>query len=144
MTVEQAHVEFQKLAGAYEALIKHVQADDSDNMEEWRVALWRQSDRIALDRNDVAGLARKRPVKPAQTAQKAHYGRELGHPSGKGAAMTRGEYLSDDTNTNTNNTNGKRLRSSSVGRGQSKWVKAQQKEDYKEWCGGDGVDRPSR
>ena len=127
MSAEQAHEEFQKLVVAYEALMKHVQADDCENMEEWRVALWRQSDRIALDRTDVAGMARKRPAKPAQTSS---YGRELGHPNGKGVSAT-GEYLSDGT-TNTT-TDGKKLRSSSVGRGQNKWVKRKRKEEYEEW-----------
>jgi hypothetical protein len=130
MSVDQAHEEFQNLVAAYEALMKHVQADDCENMEEWRVALWRQSDRIALDRTDVAGMARKRPVKPAQTPQRSSYGRELGHPSGKGVAA-KGEYLSDGT-TNTAK-DGKKLRSSSVGRGQSKWVKTKRNEEYKEW-----------
>ena len=87
MSAEEAHQEFQKLVAAYEALMKHVQADDCENMEEWRVALWRQSDRIAMDRTDVAGVARKRPVKPAQTSS---YARELGHPSGKGVAFGSG------------------------------------------------------
>mmetsp|Transcript_23834 Transcript_23834/g.50679 ORF Transcript_23834/g.50679 Transcript_23834/m.50679 type:complete len:255 (+) Transcript_23834:147-911(+) len=128
MSVEEAHEEFQKLAAAYEALMNHVQADDCENMEEWRVALWRQSDRIALDRNDVAGVARKRPAKPAQTPHRASYGRELGHPSGKGVAG-RGEFLSDGIT----NANGKKLRSSSVGRGQSKWVGKKEKLEYKEW-----------
>jgi hypothetical protein len=128
MSVEEANNEFKKLVGAYEALMKHVQADDCENMEEWRVALWRQSDRIALDRTDVAGMARKRPAKPAQSTQK--YGRELGHPSGNGV-VARGEYLSDGATNKTKN--GKNLRSSSVGRGQSKWVKTKGKEKYKEW-----------
>ena len=127
MTTEQAHEEFQKLVGAYEALMKHVQADDCENIEEWRVALWRQSDRIAMDRTDVAGMARKRPVQPAQTST---YSRELGHPSGRGVAA-RGEYLSGGNSNPT--MNGTKLRSSSVGRGQSKWVKTKRKEEYKEW-----------
>ena len=126
MSLEEANQEFQNLVAAYEALMKHVQADDCENMEEWRVALWRQSDRIALDRTDVAGVARKRPAQPATTSS---YGRELGHPSGKGVAAS-GEYLSDGTTTK----DGKKLRSSSVGRGQSKWVK-KRKQEYKEWSG---------
>mmetsp|Transcript_11857 Transcript_11857/g.25039 ORF Transcript_11857/g.25039 Transcript_11857/m.25039 type:complete len:275 (+) Transcript_11857:159-983(+) len=128
MTTDQAHEEFQKLVAAYESLMKHVQADDCENMEEWRVSLWRQSDRIALDRTDVAGVARNRPAKPAMTAQRMQFGRELGHPNGKGVA-TRGEYLSDGAT----NAGGKKLRSSSVGRGQSKWVKTKQIKEYKEW-----------
>ena len=130
MSVEQAHEEFQKLVGAYETLMKHVKADDSEDIEEWRVALWRQSDRIALDRTDVAGVARKRPAKPAQTAQSSFYSRELGHPSGKGV-FKRGEYLSgSDESLQLDK---KKLRSSSVGRGQSKWVKTKREKEYKEW-----------
>ena len=130
MSVDEAREEFQKLANAYESLTKHVQAEDCDSVEEWRVALWRQSDRIAMDRTDVAGAARKRPIPPATTSR-SRYGRELGHPSGRGASTTtRGEYLAGPNN-NDDDDKPKR-RSSSVGRGRSKWVKTKQKE-YKEW-----------
>jgi DnaJ domain len=128
MSLDQAHQEFQKLLWAYEALLKHVQADvDHESIEEWRVALWRQSDRIALDRTDVAGTLRKRPAPPAQTdSRRKAYGRELGHPSGKGV-VKRGEYLADGTKTKG------KLRSSSVGRGQSKWIQSSKPKEYKEW-----------
>jgi hypothetical protein len=132
MSLENARKEFQKLVWAYEALLKHVQANvmDHESIEEWRVALWRQSDRIALDRTDVAGTLRKRPAPPAQTdSRRKVYGRELGHPSGKGI-ISRGEYLSDSSNSNR--TRGK-LRSSSVGRGQSKWVQPSIQREYKDW-----------
>mmetsp|Transcript_3531 Transcript_3531/g.9915 ORF Transcript_3531/g.9915 Transcript_3531/m.9915 type:complete len:274 (+) Transcript_3531:188-1009(+) len=136
MSIEQARTEFQNLVRAYEALTKHVQngaGADHDSVEEWRVDLWRQSDRIALDRTDVAGVARKRPAKPAQTAQRKQYGRELGHPSGRGVG-SRGEYLAAGGTTNesdgTGNSRKKKLRSSSVGRGQSKWIK---KKAYEPW-----------
>merc|ERR1712224_52860 len=95
-------------------------------MEEWRVALWRQSDRIAMDRTDIAGAKRKRPIKPAQT--RAYYGRELGHPSGMGVS-TRGEYLTDGSR---NSKEKPKQRSSNVGRGQSKWVKTKRKQ-YTAW-----------
>ncbi|KAG7347730.1 DnaJ domain containing protein [Nitzschia inconspicua] len=128
MSLEQAQQDFQKLVWAYEALLKHVQADvDHDSIEEWRVALWRQSDRIAMDRTDVAGTLRKRPAPPAQTESRLKaYGRELGHPSGKGVGK-RGEFLSDGTNAKG------KLRSSSVGRGQSKWIQSSKQREYKEW-----------
>lgn len=133
MSLKQAQQDFQKLVWAYEALLKHVQADtmDHDSIEEWRVALWRQSDRIALDRTDVAGTLRKRPAPPAETdSRRKAYGRELGHPSGKGVAATkRGEYLSDGNNHSDKG----KLRSSSVGRGQSKWVQSPKQKEYKEW-----------
>ncbi|KAG7368388.1 DnaJ domain containing protein [Nitzschia inconspicua] len=128
MSLERAQQDFQKLVWAYEALLKHVQADvDHDSIEEWRVALWRQSDRIAMDRTDVAGTLRKRPAPPAQTESRLKaYGRELGHPSGKGVGK-RGEFLSDGTNAKG------KLRSSSVGRGQSKWIQSSKQREYKEW-----------
>lgn len=157
---EQAKVEFQKLVAAYEALLKHVSVgmdgNDNGSVEEWRVALWRQSDRIALDRTDVAGVARKRPAPPAQTeSRKAYHGRELGHPSGGGVVgrrRGRGEYLHEgsggkdddpadaDSNNNNNNNNPQQQRrrpkqSSSVGRGRSKWTTGPQNQakEYKEW-----------
>lgn len=112
---EQAIQKFQKLQKAYETLMKSVTAgQDNLDLEEWRIALWRQSDRIALDRNDVAGVKRKRPVQPASTKL---YGRELGHPTG-GGAQVRAEYIGD----------GKRA--SSVGTGRSKWV---QPKEFKPW-----------
>jgi curved DNA-binding protein CbpA len=131
MPIEQAQQEFQRLVKAYESLLKNVQADaDNDSIEEWRLALWRQSDRIALDRTDVAGAFRKRPAPPAQTESRRAYGRELGHPSGKGTSWSRGEYLSDGK---TNSSTSSKLRSSSVGRGQSKWVQSSKNKAYKEW-----------
>jgi curved DNA-binding protein CbpA len=138
MTIEQAHEEFLKLAKAYETLTKHLSQDDKDNIEEWRTSLWRQLDRIALDRTDVAGVARKRPAKPAQTqSSNSNYGRELGHPSGQGIIRRRGEYLSSSASGDDSSspiTASKKLRSSSVGRGQSKWAnKTKQKGEYKEW-----------
>ncbi len=116
-TPEQAIEKFQKLQKAYETLMKSVVVgggQDNLDLEEWRVALWRQSDRIALDRTDVAGVQRKRPVQPASTKL---YGRELGHPAG-GGNKVRGEYL------------GEGKRASSVGTGRSKWVEPK---EFKPW-----------
>ena len=136
MTLQEAHEQFQKLVTAYETLTK-TQNDNNDSIEEWRVSLWRKSDRIAQDRTDVAGVARKRPAKPAQTSNRIIYSRELGHPNGIGLnSIRKGEYLSAATTTNDGSvsSNRKKLRSSSVGRGQSKWGKRRkQKEQYKEW-----------
>ena len=115
-TPEQAIQKFQKLQKAYESLMKSVTGDDNLDMEEWRVAIWRQSDRIAIDRTDVAGVLRKRPVQPASTKV---YARELGHPDGRGAGTTtRGEYLGDGG------------KSSTVGTGRNKWVKPK---EFKPW-----------
>jgi hypothetical protein len=111
-TPEQALKKFQQLQKAYESLTKSVsgQADNLD-MEEWSIAIWRQGDRIAMDRTDVAGVKRNRPAQPASTKV---YGRELGHPDGRGmTSTTRGEYLGD----------GSEKTSSTVGTGRNKWVK---------------------
>jgi curved DNA-binding protein CbpA len=132
ISLERAHQEFQTLVAAYEAILKHVQANvlDHESIEAWRMALWRQSDRIALDRTDVAGTLRKRPTPPAQTnSRRKIYGRELGHPSGKRIA-SRGEYLYACSDTDSIK---KKLRSSSVGRGQSKWVQSSVQKEYQEW-----------
>mmetsp|Transcript_27981 Transcript_27981/g.80328 ORF Transcript_27981/g.80328 Transcript_27981/m.80328 type:complete len:200 (+) Transcript_27981:85-684(+) len=115
-TPEHAAQKFAKLQKAYETLMKSVTGQDNLDMDEWRVALWRQSDRIALDRTDVAGVMRKRPAQPASTKM---YGRELGHPGGKGYKQSRAEYLGEGTK-----------RASSVGTGRSKWVKPK---EFKPW-----------
>lgn len=114
-TPDQAIKKFQKLQTAYETLMKSVTGEDNLDLEEWRIAIWRQSDRIALDRDDVAGTKRKRPIQPVSTKM---YGRELGHPGGRGNRV-KGEYLGDG---------GKRA--SSVGTGRSKWV---QPKEFKPW-----------
>jgi hypothetical protein len=114
-TPEQAIQQFQKLQKAYETLTKSVTTGQDDlDLEEWRVAIWRQGDRIALDRDDVAGIKRKRPIQPASTKI---YGRELGHPGGRGNKV-KGEFL------------GEGKRASSVGTGRSKWV---QPKEFKPW-----------
>ena len=113
-TPEQAIQKFQKLQKAYETLMKSVTGQDDLDLEEWRVATWRQGDRIALDRTDVAGVKRKRPVQPASTK---NYGRELGHPGGRGNRV-KAEYI------------GEGKRASTVGTGRSKWV---QPKEFKPW-----------
>lgn len=113
-TPEVAIKKFQKLQSAYEALMKSVTGQNNLDLEEWRVSIWRQADRIALDRTDVAGALRKRPVKPITSRS---YIRELGHPAGQGTRR-KGELL------------GTRKRTSSVGRGRSKWVTPK---EFKPW-----------
>lgn len=117
-TPQQALEKFQKLQRAYESLMTNVAGIGGDkiDLEQWRVAIWRQSDRLALDRDDVAGVKRKRPAPPASVSKT--YTNELGHPGGKGVAA-KGEYIGERTK-----------RASSVGTGQSKWVKPK---EFKPW-----------
>ena len=116
----------------YESLMKTVTGRDANDldMEEWRIALWRQSDRLALDRTDVAGVQRKRPAPPAVTNSTV-YSRELGHPSGTGRPThARGEYLGSSSSCDEDGVTMKVKRSSSVGTGRSKWVK---RKEYEPW-----------
>lgn len=58
--------------------------------------MWRNSDIIAQERNDVAGLARRRPVKPAASNKRgSKWGMALGHPDMRGNKPRRSEYLGD-------------------------------------------------
>lgn len=115
---EQALKKFQQLQKAYQTLLGN--ADDAeDGFEEWRFAVWRGGDRIAQDRTDVAGVARKRPVQPASKGD-AWAAKQIGHPDGRGAvSSSRAEYLGA----------GKTV-SSSVGTGKNKWVTPK---EFKPW-----------
>lgn len=114
---EQALKKFQKLQKAYQTLMGN--ADDAeDGVEEWRFAIWRGGDRIAQDRTDVAGQARKRPVQPASKGD-VWAAKQLGHPDGRGAVAGKAEYLGE----------GKTV-SSSVGTGKNKWVTPR---EFKPW-----------
>ena len=114
-TPEQALKKFQKLQQAYESLIKSVYGNEQDvDLEDWRISVFRRGDRIAMDRTDVAGALRKRPMPPAESKA---FSREIGHPQG---ISSKAEYLG---------TNNKR-KSSSVGTGRNKWVK---KRDFQPW-----------
>jgi len=97
-----------------------------DGFQEWSFAVWRNGDIIAQDRTDVAGLLRRRPIKPADTQKPgSQWGvASLGHPDGLGNSPRRGEYLSDGTSP----TDGPRT--NTVGNGQSKWVS---KKDFIPW-----------
>ena len=112
---EVALRKFQDLQKAYQTLLGNAE-DADDGMEEWRFAMWRNGDRIAQDRTDVAGVARKRPVQPASKAD-VWAARQLGHPDGRGsnASSRRAEYLSDGSNSG-------KTKFSSVGTGRNKWV----------------------
>lgn len=116
---EQALRKFQKLQKAYQTLLGN--ADDAeDGIEEWRYSVWRDGDRIAQDRTDVAGMARKRPVQPASKAD-VWAAKQIGHPDGRGAMAGRrnGEYLGDG-----------KTKFSSVGTGKNKWVTPK---EFKPW-----------
>jgi hypothetical protein len=90
--------------------------------------VWRNGDRIALDRDDVAGARRKRPVMPPKVRQTVA---QLGHPSGGGMDSgfrgSRAEYLSDGAGTTE-----KHQPTSSVGRGLNKWVEPR---EFRPWNG---------
>jgi len=126
-TPEDAIVKFQQLQRAYESLMKNIAGVNGDqlDLEQWRLALWRQSDRLALDRTVVAGVKRKRPVPPASVSKS--YARELGHPGGHGGT-SKGEYIGEISK-----------RPSSVGTGRSKWVKPK---EFKPWSPENGATMP--
>ena len=118
-TPEQALRKFQKLQKAYQTLLGNVE-DAEEGMEQWRFAVWRTGDRIAQDRTDVAGVARKRPAQPASKAD-LWSSMQIGHPDGRGVVShKRGEFLGTG-----------KTPSSSVGRGLNKWVNP--KKEYKPW-----------
>ena len=107
---------FKHIKHAYDVLMGN---EKNNDLEEWSFGIWRNSDIIAQNRTDVAGIKRKRPMKPADSLKSSWGVGQLGHPDGRGVATTlRGEYLSSGPKTST------------VGTGQSKWVA---KKEYKPW-----------
>lgn len=110
----EALEQFKRVKHAYEVLM----GNSDENDTEWSFSIWRNSDIIAQNRSDVAGVKRKRPMKPADSLKNGWGVGQLGHPDGRGVSASRGEYLTSGT------------RSSTVGTGQSKWVK---KKEYKPW-----------
>jgi hypothetical protein len=120
---KKALEKFQTVQKAYSKLMDVKGAPHRDDlMEEWSFSVWRNGDIIAQDRDDVAGVMRKRPVKPA-TSMKAgsQWGTvSLGHPLGLGNNPRRAEYLGD----------GLGQRRNTVGTGQNKWV---EKKEFKPW-----------
>jgi curved DNA-binding protein CbpA len=123
---------FQDLHRAYETLMKvhsNLAGDSYEKDDEWRFSVWRNGDRLAIDRTDVAGVLRKRPAPPAETPNSSarRAGALLGHPSGRGSSTaSRGEYLQDGEGGDA------RTPSSSVGRGLNKWVK---RKEFVAWDG---------
>jgi curved DNA-binding protein CbpA len=120
---EVALKKFQQVQKAYNSLMDVKGAPHrNDLQEEWSFSVWRNSDILAQERTDVAGLKRKRPKKPAASQKNPNWGvATLGHPNGGGIKIKRGEYLQDGLG------NG---RSSSVGTGQSKWVTSRKLEPF--------------
>eukprot|EP00521_Asterionellopsis_glacialis_P015763 CAMPEP_0195300308 /NCGR_PEP_ID=MMETSP0707-20130614/27174_1 /TAXON_ID=33640 /ORGANISM="Asterionellopsis glacialis, Strain CCMP134" /LENGTH=187 /DNA_ID=CAMNT_0040362967 /DNA_START=1 /DNA_END=560 /DNA_ORIENTATION=- len=124
---EIALKKFQAVHKAYQKLMDVKGAPHRDDlMEEWSFAVWRNGDIIAQDRTDVAGQARKRPVKPAVSLQNKAWGvAALGHPDGKsGNKPRRAEYLAENSSGN------KGPRTSTVGTGRNKWATPK---EYKPW-----------
>jgi len=101
----------------------------TDLWEEWSFQIWRNSDIIAQERTDVAGVSKKRPLKPAESIKRKSWGvASLGHPDGRGTASGRGEYLAS----------GDIKRSSTVGNiGNSKWVS--KKKEYQPFTPREGA-----
>lgn len=129
----QAVTKFQRLQKAYQTLVKvhsNLNGMSEEKDEEWRASVWRNGDRIAVNRTDVAGLLKKRP---APAAGNANYNVGLlGHPDGRGATYGRpAEYIGD----------GKRPKTSSVGRGLNKWVTPK---EFKPWNGQGTVRGPGQ
>jgi hypothetical protein len=127
---KNAHQKFQDLQKAYQTIMKlseNIMA--AENIDDWRWAIWNKGDRIAVDRTDVAGIARKRPVQPASIKMPTGL---LGHPNGRGTVQrrpNRAEYLGDGNGTTD------RI-ASSVGTGANKWVTPK---EYVPWNGGSGI-----
>jgi hypothetical protein len=112
----------------------------ADSLEEWSFRTWRSGDIIAQERTDVAGAARKRPVRPAAGSRgggRSGWGvASLGPPDGGGAvaAGRRGEYLGGGGGDEGDRR--RRGGSSTFGTGNSKWV-ARRKE-FRPWTPAEG------
>jgi DnaJ-class molecular chaperone with C-terminal Zn finger domain len=127
-TPDQALKKFQRLQWAYQKLMDVKGAPHRDDLlEEWSFAVWRNSDIIAQEREDVAGVMRKRPIKPADSIKPgSKWGiATLGHPDQTGNKPRRAEYLGEG-----NPSNGPR--SNTVGTGVSKYTSPKKKE-FKPW-----------
>ena len=115
-----ASKKFQDLQRAYQTLVKvhsNLNGMSEEKDEEWHASVWRNGDRLALNRTDVAGVMKKRPA-PAASSNR-HSSGLLGSVSSFGR---RGEYIG----------HGSKQKSSSVGRGLNKWVS---RKEFKPWNG---------
>jgi hypothetical protein len=130
---KNSHEKFQDLQKAYQTIMKLSEnINAAENIDEWRWAIWNKGDRIAVDRTDVAGVAKKRPVQPASTKISPGL---LGHPDGRGTVQrrsSRAEYLGDGSSNDGGTTT--RV-ASSVGTGLNKWVTPKA---FVPWNGGSG------
>mmetsp|Transcript_6169 Transcript_6169/g.13502 ORF Transcript_6169/g.13502 Transcript_6169/m.13502 type:complete len:290 (-) Transcript_6169:165-1034(-) len=119
---------FRVVRDSYDKLMNNKNsAHRSDLWEEWSFAVWRSGDMIAQERKDVAGVMRKRPVRPAESLKKGKgWGiAALGHPDGRGNMGRRGgEYLADRDES-------RKSKSSTVGTGKSKWVSQKEFQPWK-------------
>lgn len=123
---------FQEVLMAYQTLTKmHSNLpglNGAKDEEEWKQAVWRNSDRIAVNRIDVAGVLKERPIPSPLLQRRQRYNIAIGHPQNSGQRVG-GEYLGDS----------KPRQTSSVGRGQSKWLMDKRaKEPYQSWRWRDG------
>ena len=121
---KKAQETFQRIQRAYEILMNKNNDNHRDDLaDEWSFRIWRDGDIIAQERTDVAGVVRKRPIKPAESKRSAWGVATIGHPSGKGNSVRRrDEYLGDGKPVGK--TNG------TVGTGRNKWVKPKK---FKPW-----------
>ncbi len=116
---------FQTLQQAHQILTSSSKDGKEDSEENWSFHVWKQSDNIAQNRTDVAGVKRHRPIPSASTTGDStshHQINRIGHPNGTGIQYRRhrGEYLSSGTMTNPKNQ-----------KKQSKWVSKRPKSEYK-------------
>ena len=149
---EAALRKFQRLQRAYASLMKRRgdgRRGEDDAAEGWSFAVWRDADRIAEGRTDVAGLARRRPARPAAVGTGSNrWGvAPLGHPDGRGvgAAARRAEYLAGgsdgDAGSGSGSGSGRGRRSGTVGTGRSKWVETKEFKPWNPGKGGSGAGR---
>lgn len=119
---QEAMRKFQQVQSAYQKLMGEGSHNTNrdDVLEEWSFRVWRNGDVIAQERTDVAGIQKKRPAKPAVSLKNPSWGvaAALGHPSGRGMSLKRGEYLTCSPGSPTSPPK----LSSTVGTGRSKWV----------------------
>jgi len=116
---------FKRIKHAYEILTNSSKGGENNSETEWSFGIWRTSDILAQNRTDVAGVKRKRPMKPAESLTSRWGMGQIGHPDGRGVTTSqRGEYLSDGGRRQGTTS------SSTVGHGRSKWV---EKREYKPW-----------
>ena len=117
----RAAQKFQDLQRAYQTLVKvhsNLNGISEEKDSEWRASVWRNGDRLAVNRTDVAGVMKKRPAPAASMSH--HASGLLGSVSSFGR---RAEYIGDGST---------KSRSSSVGRGLNKWVS---RKEFKPWDG---------